>query len=250
MKENLHKIWKDEEEQSMKGWNFSHIDGRFEEEQLPFTYTQIVLENLQDDYELLDMGTGGGELVLSLNHPYNKTSVTEGYEPNIKYCKEHLEPLGINVIGIDKSGELPFEDNSFDIIINKHSSYDIKEVKRVLKNNGLFITQQVGNLNNRELSRVFIEDFELSHNNNLINQKEKFVNEGFKILNSEEYYPKNKFYDIGALCFFCKIIVWEFPDFSVDKYYDELLKLHKECEKDGFIEIAEHRYLLVCVNNK
>ena len=43
------------------------------------------------------MGTGGGELLLSFNHPYDKTSVTEGYEPNIKLCQEVLSPLGIKV---------------------------------------------------------------------------------------------------------------------------------------------------------
>ncbi|WP_442863859.1 methyltransferase domain-containing protein [Anaeromicrobium sp.] len=67
------------------------------------------------------MGTGGGEFLLSLNHPYEKTAVTEAWEPNVKLCKEKLLPLGICVRQAHEDNELPFEDNSFDMIINRHS---------------------------------------------------------------------------------------------------------------------------------
>ncbi|WP_365845908.1 hypothetical protein [Clostridium sp.] len=38
----------------------------------------------------------------------------------------------------------PFEDNTFDIVINRHESYCVSEVKRILKTDGIFIAQQVG----------------------------------------------------------------------------------------------------------
>ncbi len=44
--------------------------------------------------------------------------------------------------------QLPYEANFFDIVINRHESYDLSELKRVLKPNGLIITQQVGGGNN------------------------------------------------------------------------------------------------------
>lgn len=58
---NLKESWKIDEMQSMKGWDFSHIKDRWEEEKLPFDYKEIVLKYLCDDHVLLDMGTGGGE---------------------------------------------------------------------------------------------------------------------------------------------------------------------------------------------
>ena len=38
---------------------------------------------------------------------------------------------------------LPFADNSFDLVLNRHDSYDVNEVRRVLKPGGYFITQDV-----------------------------------------------------------------------------------------------------------
>ena len=89
-----------EERFVFNGWNFSHLKGRWDNEELPWNYKQIVLRYLVDDMNMLDMGTGGGEFLLTLNHPYNKTSITEAYEPNIKICKEVLEPKGIIVYPI------------------------------------------------------------------------------------------------------------------------------------------------------
>lgn len=246
---NLKDLWKRDENQSMKGWDFSHIDDRWHVEELPFDYKKVVMTYLKDQDTLLDMGTGGGEFLLSLNHPYAKTYATEGYKPNLDYCMEKLTPLGVEVKGIRRDGKIPFDDDQFDVIINKHSTFDIEEVKRVLKKDGIFITQQIGALNNQELSRRFIKDFELpSKASHLHIQEEAFRKHGFDIVDGVEYFPSQKFYDIGALVFFCKIIVWEFPDFSVDKYYDQLVNLHTECEGKGYIESKEHRYLMVCKN--
>ena len=77
----------------------------------------------------------------------------------MKLCKKKLEPLGIEVKEIFNDSELPFEDNTFDMIINRHSSFYIKEIKRILKPNGIFITQQVGGKNNEKLSNALIKDF-------------------------------------------------------------------------------------------
>ena len=53
-----------EEAASFSGWDFSHLDGRWQEGGIPWDYGEIVREFLQDSMELLDMGTGGGEFLL------------------------------------------------------------------------------------------------------------------------------------------------------------------------------------------
>ena len=58
-----------EENKEFKGWDFSYLDGRIEEEKLPWDYKSFICKYLNKDDMLLDMGTGGGEFLLSLQHP-------------------------------------------------------------------------------------------------------------------------------------------------------------------------------------
>ena len=211
----------------------------------------ILKKYLKPDYKLLDMGTGGGEFLLSLKHPYNNTSVTEMWIPNVELCKERLEPLGIQVKQVFNDSELPFEDNTFDIIINRHASFDIKEVKRILKPDGIFITQQVGGKNNEVLSKALIKDIaRLYEDNTFDNNLKNLRNNLFEILYANEYSPYLRFKDIGAIVYFAKIIKWEFPNFSVENCFDKLCKLNEELNVKGYIESLEHRYILVCKKQK
>ena len=77
--EELRKIWKAEEALAhIHGWDFSHIDSRYREEgSLPWDYRKIILSHLGDRDYLLDMDTGRGEFLLSLGHPYSRTSAAE-----------------------------------------------------------------------------------------------------------------------------------------------------------------------------
>ena len=94
---------------------------------------------------------GGGEFLLSLNHPYSRTSATEGYKPNVDLCREKLLPLGINFKECNNPSEIPYGNEIFDVIINRHGDFDAKELYRLLKKDGIFITEQVGGENEREL---------------------------------------------------------------------------------------------------
>ena len=244
---NLKELWKKEEENTFKGWDFSHLENRWTEGKSPWEYREILKNYLNSNDKLLDMGTGGGEFLLSLNHPYNNTSVTEMWEPNVKLCKEKLEPFGINVKQVFNVSELPFDDDTFDIVINRHESFDIGEVRRILKPNGIFITQQVGGKNNEILSKALIKDFKpLYPENTLDNVLKDLEKNFFKVLHAEEFFPYLRFYDIGAIIYFAKIIEWEFPNFSVDNCFEELCKLNEEIIVKGFVESIEHRFIIVC----
>lgn len=160
-------IWKKEEKAAyIKGWDFSHIHGRYEEENdLPWDYEKIVKQYLTNTAKVLDYDTGGGEFLLSLNHPFARTAATEGF----RMIMRHL---------------------------------------------------------------------------NLEEQRNAFVDAGFHILAAEEAYRPIKFYDIGAFVWFAHIIEWEFPGFSVDKCFEQLLKMQKIIENQGKIEGTIHRYLI------
>ena len=122
----------EEENRAFSGWDFSSLDNRMIEQPLPWNYNRIVLENLDNSLDLLDMGTGGGEFLLTLNHPYDKTSVTEAYPPNIELCRNILSPLGVKVYAVENDEKLPCDDNIFDIVINRHESYHVDEHRFII----------------------------------------------------------------------------------------------------------------------
>lgn len=246
--EKLRKIWKQEEDIAyIHGWDFSHIEDRYEEgNDLPWDYRQIIKEQLHSEMRLLDHDTGGGEFLLSLNHPYERTAATEGYPPNVALCQDTLLPLGIDFRECADPGHLPYPDERFDIIINRHGDMNPGEYYRLLKKGGIFITQQVGEDNDRDLVKMVLPHVPKPFpGHNLHQQTKAFEDTGFRILREAEAFRPITFYDVGAFVWFARIIQWEFPGFSVDGCFEELLKLQEIIETDGKIEGTTHRFLLV-----
>ena len=248
--ERLKEQWLQEEHIAhIHGWDFSHIAGRYEEGQgIPWNYEKIVRKYLLHDSKLLDIDTGGGEFLLSLHHPYKNTSATEGYPPNVILCRSVLSPLGIDFREAKDVGHLPFDDHSFDIVINRHGDFNVKELHRILKSGGVFITQQVGAQNDREFVDLLLPNTELPYPEQYLKKaSKKFTDIGFEILQSQEAFSKIKFYDVGALVWFARTVEWEFPGFSVEHCIDHLYKVQEILDEKGVLEASTHRYLLVAV---
>ncbi len=246
--EELKAVWKSEESRArIQGWDFSQIDGRYEEEQsLPWDYAAGIRGVLTEDMQLLDYDTGGGEFLLSLGHPYENTAVTEGYPPNVRLCEERLLPLGIDLRECADASHVPFADGSFDIIINRHGDFDPTELWRLLKPGGYFITQQVGCDNDRELVEAVLPGTEKPFPHaNLKEQRQAFEAAGFTIVRAGEAFRPIVFYDVGAFVWFARVIEWEFPGFTVDRCFDRLLRMQEIIERDGIIGGTVHRYLIV-----
>jgi len=243
--EQLRDSWYAEERYAFSGWDFSHIDDRYTEGELPWSYREAALDGLLPTHRILDMGTGGGEFLRTLGHPFEMTEVTEGYPPNIALCRERLEPQGVRVYGVDGEEKLPIADGRFDRVLNRHESFLPDECFRVLKPGGRFITQQVGELNDGGLRLRLNGSFQpktpahdLAHNAEILEKA------GFAILRAEECFVPIRFFDVATLVYFAKILPWEFPGFTVDSHWDRLLAVHREIEEKGFVEAQEHRFLI------
>ena len=247
-REELRAVWKSEEDRArIKGWDFSHLDGRYEEEQsLPWDYAAEIRGVLTEDMKLLDYDTGGGEFLLSLGHPYENTAATEGYPPNVRLCEERLLPLGVDLRECRDASHVPFADGSFDMIVNRHGDFDPAEIRRLLKPGGYFITQQVGCDNDRELAEAVLPGTGKPFPHaNLKEQKQAFEDAGFTVLKADEAFRPIVFYDVGAFVWFARIIEWEFPGFSVDRCFDRLLRMQETVEREGKVGGTVHRYLIV-----
>ena len=247
MNNHWKEIWKNEEKIAhIHGWDFSHIDGRCEESALPWDYRTVIDRYRTDDMRILDYDTGGGEFLLSLNHPFRNTAATEGYPPNVQLCRETLLPLGIDFRPCNDPAKIPFPDAQFDMILNRHGDFNPRELYRLLKKGGIFVTQQVGCDNDRDLVETVLPGLENPYPQlHLKEQVKGFAEAGFEVTEQHEVRLPIRFYDVGAFVWFARVIPWEFPDFSVERCFDRLLSMQKTVEEKGYVEGTVHRYLIV-----
>lgn len=228
------------------GWDFSHINDRYsEEDDLPWDYRTEVLSHLEPDSLLLDQDTGGGEFLLSLSHPHHLTAATEGFPPNVALCREALSPLGVDFRAADAARTMPFEDGSFDLVINRHGSYNVSELSRILRPGGRFVTQQVGEQNDRELVELLLPGTPIPYPGwDLAHCTTALEGAGFRVLKAKEAFRPIVFRDVGALVWFARIIEWEFPGFSVEGCFEQLKQSQRLIDTTGRIEGRIHRFFI------
>ena len=188
---------------AFSGWNFEYVTrtGREIEGVLPWSYSTEVIKYIRKAKSVLDIGTGGGEL-LSLLAPLPKnTCATEAYKPNVPVARKRLGPLGVKVYSLRDFHDMPFKDGQFDLVINRHEAYSDKEVFRILKPGGIFITQQVGAYTNIEINKALGAHLKKSKRY-LRNEAKDIESTGMKIITKREAYLRNRFYDIGAVVYY------------------------------------------------
>jgi len=152
---------------------------------------------------MLDMETGGGEKLIELkNHAKTwpeRVYATEGYEPNVAVARRNLQRIGVKVFAYESRDKLPFEDESFDLITNRHGDYSVTEIKRIFRPTGIFVTQQIG-FNARISFSTLLggppPEYEQFDAADAVSQ---FEDAGFDILEQEEFFGRDVFDDIGAV---------------------------------------------------
>ncbi|MCY3414649.1 MAG: class I SAM-dependent methyltransferase [Candidatus Heimdallarchaeota archaeon] len=236
----------------LKGWDWSIIGDRISMEPLEWNYKSQIIPHIRSVSSLLDMGTGGGELLSTLAPLPEHTYASENYPPNYLLAKERLQPLGVEVISFKEGSRIPLPDESIDLIINKHESYVESEVYRILKPGGLFITQQVGDQDNLYLNELlddhtpetWYEDWNLETACGRL-EKEKFL-----IIEKKNQYPYSRFYDIGAIIFYINAIPWQFKPFDFDSLSVKLSKIHDIIQELGYLQTKSHRFFIMAQKEK
>ena len=137
------------------------------------------------------------------------------------------------------------------MVINRHGDFNAEEIYRVLKPGGLFITQQVGAENDRELVELLCGEIPIPFPEQYLSITiGEFENAGFTTMRGEEAFRPIRFFNVGALVWFARIIQWEFPGFCVDTHLENLLNAQRKLEEQGSIDGTIHRFLLVARKEK
>jgi SAM-dependent methyltransferase len=231
---------------TMEGWDWSALEGRYAETPPPWDFRAEVIARLSAARTLLDMGTGGGEFLGSLAPLPPETWATESYPPNVPVAAAHLTPLGVRVVAVEEDTRLPLPDAHFDLVINRHESFDPAEVRRILRPGGVFLTQQVGGRDNIELNEALQEAVSLNYGDwDLATAVDQLRAAGLEVVDQREAASPGHFADIGAVVMYLQIAPWQIEEFSVESYHDRLLALHGQMQVVGGLTTSIHRFFVI-----
>lgn len=236
--------WKKEEESNFEGWDFSSLGDRYDEGHPDWDYEGNAKNLIKNSDSVLDMCTGGAEVFCRILSSFKPKSVKaiEKYEPNVSVAQRALNNFEGKVFFVSDDEALPFESREFDLVLNRHGDFNVKELSRIIRKDGVFFTQQVEATNWADLMAEF-GDTPNWPENKLSNVVEKLKKEGFIVERAEEWEGKTFFKDVSALVYILKAIPWTVNNFSVEKHKEVLLRLHKKIQDEGKLEFSCRRYL-------
>ncbi|MGZ5418012.1 MAG: methyltransferase domain-containing protein [Nocardioides sp.] len=223
-------LWRAEHERPVEGWDFSELGDRLVTEEPPWSYDALARAALAGARSALDLGTGGGEVLAALADALPADTVaTEGWPANLSVATRNLAAHGVDVVAYDSEADpvMPFPDERFDVVLDRHESYDAAEVLRLLRPGGVFLTQQVDGRDFEETQAIFGGTTGYPYIT-LANLRDEAERAGFVVEAAEEWRCAARFADVATLVRYFAFVPWEVPeDFSVERYAEQLLDLHR-----------------------
>ena len=246
------------EREPFEGWDFSHLAGRLVESPPPFDYLAAVRRRTPCQAAMLDLGTGGGEVLSELAPLPAVTIATEAWGPNVPVAARRLRPLGVRVVfaqGAPENWEtlatpkrdapaLPFRDAAFDLVVDRHESYLAAEVFRVLRPGGWFVTQQCGGTHHADLNDLVGLPRPRYTAWGLAPAEAQLNAVGFEAITGEEAFDDTAIHDVGAIVYYLRALPWQAPGFEARRHLATLRALHDRIATDGPLTIRSHHFLL------
>lgn len=219
----------------IEGWDFSWLDGRATEERPTWRYSAIVAARLLGASSMLDIECGGGEMLSGLPGLPRLMVATEGWPPNIGVAGRRLRPLGAHVVGASHDRPaLPFADESFDLVTSRHPTVTWwDEVARVLRPGGEFLSQQIGPHSVGELTEFMMGPQAPSSARRPDVARAAAESAGLTVEDLRQARLRTVFYDVGAVVYYLRLVVWNVPGFTVDRYRDRLRAMHEHIQRHG-----------------
>ncbi len=231
------------------GWDFTKV--KAVRDHPPWDYEDVVATVGRSASAVLDIGTGGGEVLRHLidNVGWKNVVAVDHSRPMTSVAAPNLTGLA-HVVESD-SAALPFEGQSFDLILDRHASFHPEEIARALRPGGTFVTQQVGRHNTQSIFDAFgwgSNWDQFAHEDppprRCADLASDFEQLGLTIEFVDEYEGRYAFEDLDSLVFFLKAAPMP-EDFHPARHCEGVNRLLANNVSERGIETTEHRELLV-----
>jgi SAM-dependent methyltransferase len=227
-------------------WDFSWLEGRATEDRPSWRYFDRVAERVRDAQRLLDVDAGTGNMLADLPKLPPLAAATDSYEPSIQMAAPRLRARGAQVVQTQGDRQaLPFADASFDLIISRHPVETWwSEIARVLQPGGHYFSQQVGPHSLRDLSEFLMGPRTPGSKRDPERARRAAEATGLVVDELRAERTRVVCYDIGAVVYLLRVVVWTVPDFTISRYRAQLRRLHDHIENTGAFETTSSRFLI------
>ena len=235
--------WRRDASAPFEGWDFSYLKSRMVEAEPPWDYIGLAKAAVGRAQDILDVATGGGEIFASLAPFPGRATAVEGYVPNLPVARRRLGVVGVPVLQANTASGMPFGDGAFDLILNRHGGFRSAEMHRMLKPGGVFLTQQVGGDNLKDL----VEDFGAGlkyPENTAARIRDELGALGCEIRRCDAWRGPVRFLDVGALVYFLTAIPWVVEEFDVARHLPRLEALQTRLEAGEPLQFTYSRFLI------
>jgi len=233
-----------------EGWDFARFRDRLRETRHDWSYWDMVRSLAAGAGSMLDLGTGGGELLArECPSPPPLTVAAEAWPPNVQVAARRLRPLGVAVVQTEGApdnhaqapdeplGRLPFRDGAFDLVIDRHEAFNAREVARALAPGGTFLTQQVGT-DYRELHELVGVEWRPERPLTLDVIARQVTAAGLHLEASGEAVVVQSFLDAGVLGWYLRQVPWAVPGFDLGRGRERLRAVHERIRREGRVSVG------------
>lgn len=223
---------------TVDGWDFSWLDGRAVEERPSWGYQRLLSRRLDGVSAAVDLNTGGGE-VLAGAEEFGKfpptMAATESWPPNALRASRLLHPRGVVLVATEDRPPLPFADESFDLVTSRHPiTVWWTEIVRVLRPGGSYLGQHIGPATMIELTEFLLGPMPGKGAEYAADiQQAAAEAAGLQIVDVRMERMRAEFFDVGAVIYFLRKVIWTVPGFIVEDHLDRLRAMHEQIESDG-----------------
>ncbi|KOG51880.1 methyltransferase type 11 [Streptomyces griseoflavus] len=232
---------------SVAGWDFSWLDGRATEQRPSWGYQRSLGARLAGATAALDIQTGGGEVLAGAGPLPPVMAATESWPPNVAKATALLHPLGAVVVADPDEPPLPFADGAFDLVTSRHpATVWWSEIARVLRPGGTYFAQHVGPASVFELVEYFLgpQPEEVRRKRHPDDESRDAEAAGLEIADLRAESLRMEFFDIGAVIYFLRKVIWMVPGFTVDGHRDRLRELDAKIRAEGPFVAHSTRFLI------
>lgn len=224
------------------GWEFSYMNK--DRQAVPWEYQDVASVYIQGSHTVLDIGTGDGKRFAQFSSSFS-SGVGIDLDPEMISL---ANKLGLSNTKFTVSDyRLGGITESFDVILNRHTMFDLEAIAQHLHTDGYFVSQQVGERNMYNI-RTVIEGGSISDMPTIT--KASISSSGLRIVAFMEYDVAYEVQDIESLLFWLNALDMlhtgmdgssAVKDISL---LNALLDTGYNDQRKSFVT-NEHRYLVV-----